>query len=142
MRTDLCEKSNILRRAENLREELCTLLDFKELPLKKEIDNRANSIYNLVMKTLLELKIEGTEELISFNDDIGEFEVDEIELKKKGIKFMIGGAPFFMKELEEELSYIGIPVYAFSRRESVEEVVDGKVVKRSVFKHLGFVEKY
>jgi len=33
-----------------------------------------------------------------------------------------------------------IPLYAFSRRESVEEVADdGTVTKRSVFRHSGFV---
>ena len=49
---------------------------------------------------------------------------------------MIGGAPFFMGALESALLAQGIqPVYAFSKRVSVEK--DG--VKTSVFKHEGFV---
>lgn len=58
-----------------------------------------------------------------------------------GSAAMIGGAPFFMAPLEEELRSRGIRVmYAFSERVSIETLVDGEVVKRSVFKHLGFVE--
>lgn len=57
--------------------------------------------------------------------------------KDLGAKFvMIGGAPFFMGTLESTLLMRGIqPVYAFSKRVSVEK--DG--VKTSVFKHEGFV---
>lgn len=57
---------------------------------------------------------------------------------------MIGGAPYLMAPLESELMDAGItPLYAFSRRESVEETQDdGSVVKRSVFKHVAFVEAY
>jgi hypothetical protein len=55
---------------------------------------------------------------------------------------MIGGAPYLMSELEQALFERGItPLYAFSKRESVEEVTDsGETVKKTVFKHLGFVE--
>ena len=55
---------------------------------------------------------------------------------------MIGGAPFFMGILEQELKKQGIkPVYAFSQRESVDkEMADGSVQKVAVFKHLGFYE--
>lgn len=55
---------------------------------------------------------------------------------------MIGGAPFLMSALEEALTEIGIrPLYAFSRRESVEQVqADGSVRKVAVFKHVSFVE--
>ena len=54
---------------------------------------------------------------------------------------MIGGAPFFMSTLESELLGSGIsPLYAFSRRESVDELQeDGSLVKRAKFVHLGFV---
>jgi len=57
---------------------------------------------------------------------------------KEGIDAaMIGGAPFLMPQLETELRHIGItPLYAFSQREAVEE----NGVKKSVFRHLGFVE--
>lgn len=53
---------------------------------------------------------------------------------------MIGGAPFFMRHLEDALHMQGIKaLYAFSRRESVEETLpDGSVRKTNVFKHVGF----
>ena len=54
---------------------------------------------------------------------------------------MIGGAPYLMRPLEEELLRRDItPVYAFSVRESVEETLpDGSVRKTQVFKHTGWV---
>lgn len=56
-------------------------------------------------------------------------------------RIMIGGAPFLMATLERELRKRGlVPVYAFSRRESVEETMpDGTVRKTTVFRHEGFV---
>lgn len=52
---------------------------------------------------------------------------------------MIGGALWLMAPLEKELLKVGLkPVYAFSRRESIEDPATG--VKRSIFKHIGFVE--
>ena len=55
---------------------------------------------------------------------------------------MIGGAPYLMAPLEKELKKRGItPLYAFSKRESVETVQpDGSTKKEMVFRHLGFVE--
>ena len=54
---------------------------------------------------------------------------------------MIGGAPYLMAELEIALLQKGItPVYAFSKRVSVEKIVDGKTIKTNEFKHLGFVQ--
>lgn len=56
-------------------------------------------------------------------------------------KVMIGGAPYLMGPLEQQLKWLNIqPYYAFSERESVDVKKDGKVVKVSVFKHKGFVE--
>lgn len=54
---------------------------------------------------------------------------------------LIGGAPWLMAALEQELLLVGIlPVYSFSTRESVEEIqADGTVIKRAVFRHQGFV---
>lgn len=54
---------------------------------------------------------------------------------------MIGGAPFLMGALEAALVNVGVePLYAFSRRESVEEVqADGSVRKVNVFRHCGWV---
>ena len=54
---------------------------------------------------------------------------------------MIGGAPWMMSSLEGALMDQGIaPVYAFSVRESVEQVqADGSVQKIANFRHAGFV---
>ena len=54
---------------------------------------------------------------------------------------MIGGAPYLMGALERALKAKAVnPLYAFTRRESVEEVLpDGSVRKQAVFRHTGFV---
>lgn len=61
---------------------------------------------------------------------------------KPGDRVMIGGAPFFMEELSYSCREAGlVPVFAFSKRESVEQAMpDGTVRKVAVFRHLGFVE--
>lgn len=60
---------------------------------------------------------------------------------KPGCRVMIGGAPFFMESLATALRRGGYcPVFAFSRRESVEQMqADGSVRKIAVFRHMGFV---
>jgi len=57
---------------------------------------------------------------------------------------MIGGAPYLMAPLESALREVHIlPLYAFSKRESVETVApDGSVTKTNVFRHGGFVGMY
>lgn len=56
---------------------------------------------------------------------------------------LIGGAPFFMGPLARALKFRGVnPLFAFSKRESIEKEVDGKTVKTSVFKHAGFVPAF
>ena len=57
---------------------------------------------------------------------------------------LIGGAPFLMTPLEHTLIDHALePVYAFSKRVSVEEPQpDGSVRKVNVFKHAGFVRVY
>ena len=92
------------------RELLCELLNFEELPMRPEIQERANKLAGLAVS-------------------IGARHA------------MIGGAPFLMKALEWALHRANVtPLYAFSRRESVEESTpDGGVRKTSVFRHLGFV---
>lgn len=61
---------------------------------------------------------------------------------KEGDWVMIGGAPFFMAPLEKALLDDGLwPVYAFSRREVLSETQqDGTVIKKNIFRHLGFIE--
>jgi len=54
---------------------------------------------------------------------------------------MIGGAPYLMAPLENALLKKGIvPMYAFSVRESREELLpDGTVKKVNIFRHSGFI---
>lgn len=97
---------------EELRAKLATALTFDNAPTRKQLYLRGRYVLNLVAQTRFE-----------------------------GRRAMIGGAPFFMSTLERVLLEAGItPVYAFSKRESVEEVkADGSVVKINVFQHVGFV---
>jgi len=103
------------------REMLVKLLTFDTLPSREEIENRAFDLAELACYNGL-------------NGDEGD---DPIIFTA-----MIGGAPYLMASLEQELVAHGItPVYAFSTRESVEETQpDGSVRKVNVFRHAGFVE--
>jgi len=91
------------------------LLTFDVLPTSAEVDYRARALMN-----------------IAANQGEGPT-VDAV---------MLGGAPFLMAALHEWALEAGIkPLYAFSVRESVESTEpDGSVIKRNVFRHLGFVE--
>lgn len=91
--------------------EIQNLLTFDEIPSKAEMRKRALALLNIC--------------------------------REHGYStVMLGGAPFFMGLLQDVLKLNGFkPVYAFSVRQSVDEVqADGSVVKRAVFKHAGFVE--
>jgi len=101
------------------RTELVKLLTFDSAPTKREKHMRA--------KALAELALLWAKTMPEF--DLGLHKV------------MIGGAPFFMSALEWEMEQYGIqPVYAFSHRVSVEQVLpDGSVRKVKVFRHEGFV---
>lgn len=97
------------------REKLGQLLTFEEVPNKALLQRRAEEIVDLL------------------------YDGSTFVAKKA----MIGGAPFLMGYLENELRIEGVsPLYAFSRRESIEKVVNGETQKLSVFKHLGFVETH
>lgn len=95
-------------------EQVKTLLNFSELPTKEELERRADYIIS----------------------QLGDDSPDFYKMA------LIGGAPFFMSVLERKLKEAGIqPVYAFSKRVSVEGVNEqGEVVKTSVFKHEGWIE--
>ena len=71
-------------------------------------------------------------------------QIAEIAAKEGADVAMIGGAPYLMSALEHELKKLGIaPIYAFSKRECVEQTLpDGSVKKTTVFKHCGFVTIY
>ena len=94
------------------REKLLKFLTFEELPTD----------------TLIELRV---------------YDITEIAANSGYHKAMIGGASFLMSPLEEALKKMGIKVlYAFSKRENVEETLpDGSVRKTQIFRHLGFVER-
>ena len=93
------------------------LLTFTELPSSEELRERAREIAGIVLG-------------IVFNQGSGT------------PMAMIGGAPFFMNPLENELRMRGIkPVHAFSVRDSVEvSMPDGSVRKTNVLRHMGFVD--
>lgn len=102
------------------RELLSRLLTFDTPPSAAELANRAEAVAELAAQ-----------------NGLGDGDGDD-PIVRQG---MIGGAPFFMSALERALLERAIdPVYAFSRRESVEEKLpDGSVRKTQVFRHAGFV---
>ena len=101
---------------ERTRGELLKLLTFDEIPTKKVIEERARRIGKLAKQTINELNL----------NEVG---------------FMVGGAPFLMPALTEELKKLGKPLFAFSKRVTKEEVMsDGSTKKISIFKHEGFIE--
>lgn len=93
------------------KEVVIDLLTFKGLPTKEDILERAEQLA-------------------------------EIAKEYHYSKVMIGGALWLMGPLEEALKKRGIqPLYAYSKRDCVEEPQeDGSVKKTMVFKHLGFIE--
>lgn len=97
------------------REVLSGILTFDEIPSKADIRERARKIATMASWSVI---------------SDGE------------VAAMIGGAPYLMGPLEEELRKQGItPVYAFSKRESEDQIQpDGTVRKVTVFRHVGFVE--
>lgn len=96
------------------RKTLVNLLTFDSLPSAVDVANRATALAILAAT--------------AFEDH--------------PVQAMIGGAPYLMAPLEDALVDQGIqPVYAFSMRESVEEVQqDGSVRKVNIFRHAGFVQ--
>lgn len=95
--------------------EILSLLNFDEIPSKEEIIERAERLAELADQCY--------------------------EAPGPVREVMIGGAGFLASQLEQALFDRNmIPVYSFSRRESVETLSgDGEVVKTSVYRHLGFV---
>ena len=97
------------------KQQIRALLTFDSLPTQEEIEDRAFGIWAAVAALR-----------IIQDDD----------------KIMIGGAPFLMPALQQRLLWNWqTPVYAFSKRESVDvPQSDGSVRKTAIFKHAGFVE--
>lgn len=107
------------------REQLSALLTFEEMPTSAEVQARAEQVAAFAVGLWAEWE-EGRAP-------------NQAHLSECA---MIGGAPYLMAPLERALIEAEFaPVYAFSRRETVEETLpDGSVKKTGVFRHLGFVE--
>ncbi len=95
---------------------------------------------------LNEERQEKLKQLLTFEELPTKEEIQEraekiTELAEDTGKAMIGGAPYLMASLEQALIEKGIqPLYAFSKRESVEEPLgDGSTKKTQIFRHLGFI---
>lgn len=100
-------------------------LTFDELPSQLEMEFHADEIGSIIWEAHSE-----------------EMKANFIEPREEPCYAMIGGAPWFMPVLERVLrdNYGIRPIYAFSKRESVEEVqADGSVRKTAVFRHAGFI---
>lgn len=100
---------------EEIRKEVLETITFDDIPSSKDLEAAAQRVVDL---------------LILAQGSI-----------LPGQEVVIGGAPFFMRPLESAIRRAGArPVYAFSRRESVDEPQkDGSVRKVAVFRHAGFV---
>lgn len=109
------------------------LLTFDALPNQDEIRRRA------ILLATLAAEETGQDEV---QRDIEENLEKSVPSWDYWPAVMIGGAPYLMSALEEELKLQWLrPVYAFSVRESAEQKQpDGSVKKVAVFKHAGFVE--
>lgn len=110
-----------------VRELLLNELTFDTLPSAEEIEDRAAFIAALAL---------------GFSSGQIDEDLANAGAVPRGVRAMIGGAPYLMSALEAALFDAGIqPVYAFSVRESQEEQqADGSVRKVNIFRHGGFVE--
>jgi hypothetical protein len=110
--------SGIVNLSDDYGTRLRGLLTFATLPSSNEVLAVARAIADLA-------------------DEVYDHEEDQFPRKA-----MIGGVPFLMARLEAALRGKNIdPVYAFSVRESEEQVqADGSVRKVNVFRHIGFVD--
>ena len=119
-------------------------LTFDSLPSRLTIQQHAQFIAGYVADQAMEIVKNGDFEEKhhkALQQLVGMPAYRDTICKSFHIKAMIGGAPYLMAELEKELWHLGIePVYAFTKRESVESVDEnGNVSKTAVFKHAGFV---
>lgn len=114
--------AGVLDLPDDARAEVSALLTFDDLPTRQEIEARAADLADIA----------------AFGDARTDDDTDAVRYDR----VMIGGAPWLMSALEAALRDQGLtPVYAFSRRESVDTVQsDGTVRKVAVFRHAGWVE--
>jgi hypothetical protein len=116
--------AGVINLKEELQPQLKALLNFTDIPTADDLEKTAQGIGSLVYQHLG----------MDYNEN------DDSEVKAHKLQFMIGGAPYLMKPLIEELNYLGRPVFSFTERVSVEKEVNGEVIKTSIFKHKGWVE--
>jgi len=100
------------------------LLTFTSLPTYGEVEERAEELAELAVEILTDPDFPW----ICGGQD--------------WVPVMVGGAPYLMAPLEKALLKRGLrPLYAFSKREVVEEPQpDGSVRRTMVFRHLGWIE--
>jgi len=101
--------------SDDIRKKVQRMITFDEIPSPKELEDAAQGVVDLL--------------ILAQGSII------------PGQEVMIGGAPFFMASLENAIRRAGArPVYAFSKRESMDEPQkDGSIKKVTVFRHAGFV---
>jgi hypothetical protein len=117
------QKAQLVVEPRMTKEKIKKLLTFEEIPTKEEIEARANELARIAV----------SEASMYAGDTDNEVWITRV---------LLGGAPFFMGALEKAVRECGFaPVYAFSKRESVDQPQpDGSVKKIAVFRHCGFVE--
>jgi hypothetical protein len=117
------QKAQLVVEPRMTKEKIKKLLTFEEIPTKEEIESRATKLAEIAV----------SEASMYAGDTDNKIWITRV---------MIGGAPYLMGALENAVRECGFtPVYAFSKRESVDQPQpDGSVRKIAVFRHLGFVE--
>jgi hypothetical protein len=93
-------------------------------------------------------ELEYLRKCITFNTlpSLEQLEKNSIDLAKiareKGYEnVLIGGACYFMPVLDNTLKRFGIkPYYAYSKRNAVDKMVDGKIITEYTFEHEGFLK--
>lgn len=115
----------VIELREGEKEYVKELLTFDKIPSKEELEDRAHDLSLFAC----------TYDIIPDDDGMNELQPNAV---------MLGGAPFFMGTLERWCESVGLVVlYAFSERESIDAIQeDGSVIKKSIFKHKGFVEVF
>ena len=117
------QKAQLVVEPRMCKDKIRELLTFEEIPSKEEIEARASELARIAASE-------------------ASFYAGETDNRIWITRVLIGGAPYLMSALEKALREMGFqPVYAFSKRESVEQPQpDGSVKKTAVFRHIGFVE--
>lgn len=115
------------------------LLTFHAVPSVEELRQRAQTLARDV-QTILANQASKDSAPYYWGEDVG-MEPPPSAYMADFRQVVVGGAPFFMGSLCAALKGYGLePVFAFSVRESVDEVQpDGSVRKTAVFKHSGWV---